>query len=90
MHFRVPNDSLFSHFFFACLKLRFDKGNDIAAEAFFVWDLKKAYPETLRGDQCTSADAAGFPISAMLPTADEVALPVTVGELVRFYEHARA
>jgi len=48
-------------------------GQDITAQAFVVWDLAKAYPETLRGDQCTSADAAGFPIAAMLPTADEVA-----------------
>jgi hypothetical protein len=38
-----------------------------------VWDLTKSYPANLRGDQCTSADAAGFPISAMLFTADEVA-----------------
>ena len=30
----------------------------------FVWDLTKAYPDSLRGDQCTSADAAGFPIVA--------------------------
>ena len=27
----------------------------------------------MRGDQCTSADAAGFPIAPMLFTADEVA-----------------
>jgi serine/threonine-protein kinase len=37
-----------------------------------VWDLTKSYPANLRGDQCTSADAGGFPISAMLFTADEV------------------
>jgi len=39
----------------------------------FIWDLTKAYPKNLRGDQCTSADAAGFPMAALLPTADEVA-----------------
>ncbi len=39
----------------------------------FVWDLTKAYPPNLRGDGCTSADAGGFPIAAMLFTADEVA-----------------
>ena len=38
-----------------------------------VWDTKAAYPPTLRGDQCTSADAAGFPIAPLLFTADEVA-----------------
>jgi hypothetical protein len=39
----------------------------------FLWDLTKAYPPNLRGDGCTSADAGGFPIAAMLFTADEVA-----------------
>jgi serine/threonine-protein kinase len=38
-----------------------------------VWDLTKSYPPNLRGDGCTSADAGGFPIGAMLFTADEVA-----------------
>jgi len=37
-----------------------------------LWDLTKAYPPNLRGDGCTSADAGGFPIAAMLFTADEV------------------
>jgi serine/threonine-protein kinase len=38
-----------------------------------VWDGAKIYGDTLRGDQCTSADAAGFPIAPLLFTADEVA-----------------
>ncbi len=38
-----------------------------------VWDMNREYDETLRGDQCTSADAAGFPIAPLLFTADEVA-----------------
>ena len=38
-----------------------------------VWDTKKAYGETLRGDQCTSADGAGLPIAPLLFSADEVA-----------------
>ncbi len=37
-----------------------------------VWDTKAVYDENLRGNQCTSADAAGFPISPLLFTADEV------------------
>ncbi len=37
------------------------------------WDLQKTYPENLRGEGCTSADAGGFPIAAMLFNADEVA-----------------
>ncbi len=48
-------------------------GEQLEAMGFFVWDLAKDYPDNLRGDQCTSADAAGFPIAALTPTADEVA-----------------
>lgn len=48
-------------------------GDELTTGGLFVWELDKEYPETLRGDQCTSADAAGFPIAAMTPTADEVA-----------------
>lgn len=38
-----------------------------------VWDTSKVYGPSLRGDQCTSADAGGFPLAAMVFTADEVA-----------------
>ena len=38
-----------------------------------VWDTSEAYGSTLRGDQCSSADGAGFPIAPLLFTADEVA-----------------
>jgi hypothetical protein len=37
-----------------------------------VWNTAGLYTSTLRGDQCTSADAAGFPIAPLLFTADEV------------------
>jgi serine/threonine-protein kinase len=51
---------------------------NITSSTFFggcaaVWDLTRAYPTTLRGDQCSSSDAGGFPIAAMLFSADEVA-----------------
>jgi hypothetical protein len=58
-------------------------GDAIAATGFFVWDLSKQYPTNLRGDQCTSADAAGFPIAALTPTADEVASG-TIDHALRF------
>ena len=48
-------------------------GTAIDALGAFIWDLTKAYPDNERGDQCTSADAGGFPIAGLLPTADEVA-----------------
>jgi hypothetical protein len=49
----------------------------------FVWDLTKAYPNNLRGDQCTSADAGGFPIAGLLATANEVAAGA-VNHSIRF------
>ncbi|HQW82515.1 MAG TPA: hypothetical protein PLQ74_11670 [Pseudomonadota bacterium] len=36
------------------------------------WQLDAVYPAELRGDHCTSADAAGFPIAPLLFNADEV------------------
>jgi len=51
---------------------------DIRGEAFrggclAVWDVARVYPPSGRGEQCTSADAAGFPIAPLLFDADEVA-----------------
>lgn len=38
-----------------------------------IWETDRRYDERLRGEQCTSADAAGFPIAPLLFSADEVA-----------------
>jgi serine/threonine-protein kinase len=38
-----------------------------------VWDLARPYGPSGRGEQCTSSDAAGFPIAPLLFDADEVA-----------------
>ncbi len=51
---------------------------DIAGDSFrggclAVWDMTRVYPPSGRGEQCTSADAAGFPIAPLLFSADEVA-----------------
>jgi hypothetical protein len=48
-------------------------GGVLSGRCGVVWDLTRAYPSELRGEQCTSADAAGLPIGALLFTADEVA-----------------
>jgi hypothetical protein len=48
-----------------------------------VWDLTRSYPDNLRGDGCTSADAGGFPIAALVATADEV-LAGEVAHALRF------
>ncbi len=36
------------------------------------WDLSRVYPRQGRGEQCTSVDAAGFPVAPLLFNADEV------------------
>jgi hypothetical protein len=38
-----------------------------------VWETSNAYGATLRGEQCSSADGAGFPIAPLLFSPDEVA-----------------
>ena len=48
-----------------------------------VWNTLEVYTDTLRGDQCTSADAAGFPIAPLLFDADEVAAG-TIDHAIRF------
>ena len=48
-----------------------------------VWDTTQTYSDTLRGEQCTSADAAGFPIAPLLFTADEVAAG-SIDHAIRF------
>jgi hypothetical protein len=48
-----------------------------------VWDLKRVYTASGRGDQCTSADAAGFPIAPLLFNADELAAG-SINHAIRF------
>lgn len=52
------------------------------------WDLTRRYPRHGRGEQCTSTDAAGFPVAPLLFNADEVAAAVAVhgdiGHAIRF------
>lgn len=51
---------------------------DIRGETFrggclAIWETDRVYPEEGRGEQCTSADAAGYPIAPLLFDADELA-----------------
>lgn len=48
-----------------------------------VWDTSRVYGPEGRGDQCTSADAAGYPIAPLLFTADEVAAG-SIDHAIRF------
>lgn len=49
------------------------KGDTFYGGCLAVWDMDRLYGADGRGDQCTSADAAGYPIAPLLFTADEVA-----------------
>jgi len=47
-------------------------GGKLQTRILAIWDLNKNYPASGRGDHCTSADAAGFPIEPLLWNADEI------------------
>ena len=57
--------------------------NVVTAGFVAVWDLNRVYPPSGRGDQCTSADAAGFPIAPLLFNADEIAAG-SINHAIRF------
>ena len=57
--------------------------NTFSGGCLAAWDTTKAYDAALRGDQCTRADAAGYPIAPLLFTADEVAAG-TIDHAIRF------
>ncbi|MBV6414527.1 MAG: hypothetical protein OMOMHJEC_02353 [Xanthomonadales bacterium] len=48
-------------------------GGQVQAQCLARWRMDALYPATQRGEHCTSADAAGFPIAPLLFNADEVA-----------------
>ena len=50
-----------------------DTNDDFYGGCLALWDTSKAADADGRGQQCTSADAAGFPIAPLLFTADEIA-----------------
>ncbi len=57
--------------------------NAMIATFLGVWDLNRIYPPSGRGEQCTSADAAGFPIAPLLFNADELAAG-SINHAIRF------
>jgi len=57
--------------------------NALSAVFVAAWDLNRVYPPSGRGDQCTSADAAGFPIAPLLFNADELAAG-SINHAIRF------
>lgn len=47
-------------------------GGGLESQCAVRWDLTRVYPPEGRGEQCTSVDAAGFPVTTMLFNADEI------------------
>ncbi len=58
-------------------------GGEFFGGCLAVWDMTRVYGPTGRGENCTSADAAGFPIAPLLFSADEVAAG-TIDHAIRF------
>jgi hypothetical protein len=58
-------------------------GNSFSGGCLAAWDMTRTYGPEGRGEQCTSADAAGFPIAPLLFSADEVAAGV-IDHAIRF------
>ncbi len=49
-------------------------GDDaVQAQCLVIWDLERVYPPEGRGEHCTSADAAGFPMAPLMFNADDIA-----------------
>lgn len=68
-------------------------GNDqLQSQCLAIWQLDAIYPPEGRGEHCTSADGAGFPIAPLLFNADEIAASLAedstgngdVGHAIRF------
>ncbi len=55
----------------------------LSAIGLAVWNLNRIYPPSGRGDQCSSTDAAGFPIAPLLFNADELATG-SINHAIRF------
>ncbi|HEY0178524.1 MAG TPA: hypothetical protein VGC30_02700 [Dokdonella sp.] len=66
-------------------------GDGLHSQCLVRWRLNFVYPPAGRGDGCTSADAAGFPIAPLIFGPDEVHAAMqsggTLGHALRFILH---
>ena len=62
-----------SHRLYEMWRANIDMSNQFFGGCLAVWNMDLTYPPAGRGQDCTSADAAGFPIAPLLFNADEVA-----------------
>jgi serine/threonine-protein kinase len=88
-HLLVVNDAtrvLYESF--NTVELDGDDGPGLHTHSALRWDQAKVYPRSGRGEHCTSADGAGFPIAPLLFNADEVYAAAQVqgdiGHAIRF------
>jgi len=66
--------------------------NQLQAQCLAIWHLDAVYPPEGRGEHCTSADAAGFPMTPLMFNADDIAAALALdatgsgdlGHAVRF------
>jgi hypothetical protein len=70
-HLIVIDDA--NHKLYEMWKANIQSATEFKGGCLAVWDTAKSYDKALRGDQCASADGAGFPVTPLLFTADEVA-----------------
>ncbi len=56
----------------------------VQSRCAIVWNMTKDYPNSLRGDQCTSCDAAGYPIAPLLFTPEEVVHDKLIDHAIRY------
>ncbi len=52
----------------------------LQAQCLAVWQLDAVYPPQGRGEHCTSADAAGFPMAPLMFNADDIAASLALDE----------
>ena len=72
-----------AHRLYEMWRANITSASSFAGGCLAAWDTSLSYSDALRGDQCSSADAAGLPMSPLLFTADEVAAG-TIAHAIRF------
>jgi hypothetical protein len=83
----VQGDTLFEAY-----RSTADGNAELQSQCLAIWQLDAIYPPEGRGEHCTSADAAGFPIAPLLFNADEIAASLAqdsngngdIGHAIRF------
>ena len=88
-HLLVANDETkILYESFSTVALDGSYGPGLHTHCALRWDLTRVYPRYGRGEHCTSADGAGFPIAPLLFNADEVWAAAQVqgdlGHAIRF------